>query len=200
MKKYHPSDNTNLKAKIEIREKIKAVIKNINLLECYAGNGEIYKICYENRINNYVGIDKKNNIATLGRNIIHGDTRKILRSKLVDLNDYNLFDLDSWGSPWYPFWIICNRIKNNKFDKIGFVFTDGLQQKAQFGKIESGMSHLVGLGSGITVPCLSRHKWYLRSLIIRKGIEKLNMKIINAWIGTNGSTCDYIGITTEKNI
>jgi hypothetical protein len=170
----------NLFAKLDIRENVlKNMEEDIYLLEPFAGDGEIYEKCYKGRVKLAVGIERDELAPDCGRKIYRGHYAKVLRT--MDGLQFNVFDIDSYKSPWYPFWTICNRLNKSKFNRIGFVLIENQNDKL-FDKMEKGMKKQVGICDEINVPKLSRHRWYLRELIIAKGLKKAGYR----WVVVGG--------------
>jgi len=188
----------NLFATLDIRENVlKNIGKEVHLLEPFAGDGQIYNKCYKGRVESAVGIEKSEITPDCGRKIYRGNYSKLLRT--MDVSKFNVFDIDSYHSPWYPFWTICNRLNRSEFDKIGFVLIENQNDK-MFDKMEKGMKKVVGINNEIEVPKLSRHRWYLRELIITKGLEKAGYKWLMGWRSANlTKKCDYMSFIIERS-
>lgn len=189
--------SNNVFAKIEIRENVLKELDNIQLLEVFAGDGKIYNQCYQGRVNSATGIESSELMPDCGRKIYRGKYKKILRT--MDIAKFNLFDINSSGSPWYPFWIICNRLRKSKFDKIGFVLIEN-KNDTIFDKMEIGMKKNIGINKDIDIPKLSRHRWYIRELLTMKALHNMNYKFVKGWRSTNlTKKSDYMGFVVEKN-
>lgn len=99
------TDNSFLDDKIRIRENSIKGKSKIKVLDCFAGKGIIWKHL-KNKVNaniEVLGIDKK---ITKAVNLV-GDNRKFLKS--LDLNKFDLIDLDSYGVPFDQLEIIFKR-------------------------------------------------------------------------------------------
>ena len=92
-------DNTNLSGKIELRQQFLPSKKEINVLDCFAGNGILWKTIKKNNPDikfNITSIDKKKGLNNI---YLEGDNLKFI--KAFDLTKYDIIDLDAYGSPYF---------------------------------------------------------------------------------------------------
>lgn len=84
------TDNHKIKNKIALREMGTAGLRNLRVLDCFAGENVIWSFfdCEK-----YYGIELEHG---KGRNL-NADNRKVLPS--LDLSQFNVIDLDSYGIP-----------------------------------------------------------------------------------------------------
>lgn len=84
------TDNANLANKIEIRKIATKDLGSLRVLDCFAGNNKIWQqFCCEK----YYGIEKEKG---KGKNL-YADNKKVIPS--LDLSQFNVIDLDSYGIP-----------------------------------------------------------------------------------------------------
>lgn len=90
------NDNSLIEAKINLRIESLPDKKDINVLECFGGEGllwaAVYRRCPQKNIK-VLSIDKNH----YNRVQLQGDNLKYLSS--LNLNDFDIIDLDAWGSP-----------------------------------------------------------------------------------------------------
>lgn len=188
---WRSKDNTDRGEKIEIRRSILPELNTTpKVLDCFAGEGKIYRECYQGM--QYIGLDKKG--INDGRTIIKVDNIKYLRS--AELKRFNVFDLDAYGSPWYQFLIILKRRPVLTDERIAIFLTDGLQFKAAVeGDLPHGLKPYCGIPQQMRIPCLARHLDYIRSLIVVNASRKAGLEITKALIGQNcRKNMTYIGL------
>lgn len=112
--------NSNEKLKVELRQKfIKDLPHNSNVLECFAGVGSMYQECYKSF--RHTCIEKDVSIPTIGRNIIYGEALQVM--KTLDINDFDVIDLDAFSHAWEEFDYIISKLKRK--NTIIFI-TDGM--------------------------------------------------------------------------
>lgn len=109
-------DNSSPARKIYLRKKY--LPKNAVILDCFCGSGIIYRGCYEG-VKEYHGLDK---------NKVHDSALCEIANNQVwirknDINKFNVFDLDDYGTPWVLLFAILK--KTNQKEITVFV-TDGL--------------------------------------------------------------------------
>jgi len=150
-KVWDKTDNSALNYKAELRKRF--LPKEAKVLDLFCGNGEMYRRAYKGRVKKYLGIDNEK---------IHSDRLCIKTNNIDyilenDISNFNVFDLDDYGSPWRVFYIILRKL----FEGIKiFYITDGLILKQ---KINQNISKFVSatekIPKGMNIPGLSR--WYI---------------------------------------
>jgi len=166
------TDNSYFRAKVALRKEALASIgkKEVKVLDCFYGQGLIWKA-----IRNEVDID----ISVLGIEIkkgksmdcvIEGDNLKVLPT--LDLDCYDLIDLDAYGSPFKQLEIIFN--KNYK----GVIVCTYIQ--ASYGVLHNGMLEILGYNLDMIrkIPTLfSRHPMEkFKSYLSMRGVKRIIVK------------------------
>ena len=91
----------------------------VRVLETHAGPGVMHELAYHD-VADWLGIDKDPESP----DSIHADNRDVLRT--IDLQRFNLFDVDAFGSPWEQCWIISERRRVGQGEKIALALTSGI--------------------------------------------------------------------------
>ena len=116
-KVWGKTDNSMEEEKAAMR--VKYLPENASVLDCFCGMGEMYKRAYKGRVKHYHGIDKEKihnpDICEIQNNLTY-----IKKNKL---DQYNVFDLDDYGSPWKQLYLIVKKIPPGEYT---FFITDGL--------------------------------------------------------------------------
>jgi nitrate reductase beta subunit len=157
------TNNTNNLSKEKIRQNIFDLFENKkNVLEIFCGSGEMYRKVWKNA-DKYTGIDiiEQND----ERHTICGDSMEVL--KKIDINEYNIFDIDSYGGPYEELNYILNNI-NTKQKEIAFVLTDGSHINLALGHINSGYRKILGIKSKRLT-----NAHLLHDMFIKKILEKI---------------------------
>lgn len=151
------TDNTYFKHKIKLRLDNLPNKKNINILDCYYGDGLIWneiKIKSNKNIK-IISIDRKKESNAL----LIGDNIKYLKG--MDLNKYDIIDLDAYGIPYDQIKIILEK----QFK--GVIFVTFIQ--SIFGRLPKKMLFDLGYNKKMIEKC--------PTLFEKNGIEKL-LKIL----------------------
>ena len=133
-------------AKVDLRERVLDAIgaKKSHVLDCYCGPvGEMFAAVW-NRAAGYAGIDKEWQREDTRRRFI-GDTPTIVRS--IELEGFNVFDVDAFGSPFHVMAILAARRKWSKGERGAILITDGTDLKIAFGGRFRGLKHNLPSGS-----------------------------------------------------
>ena len=145
------TDNSYLNTKINLRMNHLPDRKNIKVLDCFAGRSRIWKEIKKksNRNINVVGIDRISYGSTL-----KGDNVKYLKG--MDLDKYDIIDLDAYGVPFRQLEIIFKK----KYKGILFItFVQSI-----FGRLPVRMLEKIGYTRNMIKKC--------PTLFNRNGIEK----------------------------
>ncbi len=141
-------DNSTQAGKSALR--LKYLPQEAHVLDLFCGKGNMYKDVYKNRAQTYLGIDKKKihdkNICKLMNN------EKYVREN--DLDQFNVFDLDAYGTPWKLLYLIIKKLKAGDYT---FYITDGLvtYQKMN-GKVTNFISATEKIPKGMNIPGINR--------------------------------------------
>jgi len=136
-----------LPTKIKMREMlIQAMRPNeIRVFDCFAGGGHLYREVWKDASTLYVGCDLKfEPLRGDERKMFAADNRRVLRA--VELGPFNVFDLDSFGSPWDAALIIAARRPLEEGEVVGLSLTDGSGRTLKANQVPKGIRALAGLG------------------------------------------------------
>ena len=173
------TDNAQISAKEEIRKKILSEIENPCVLEVFCGAGEMYQKVWR-KADCYTGIDKRKFFD--GRHTICGDAEKAIR--VVDINKYNIFDIDAYGSPYN---IISYIVQNRVFDgETAFVVTDGSAMDLRLGRVSKGLRELSGIKNHVLKKASSIHDELILKVI--ENIENITGKKATNFMIAKGRT------------
>lgn len=162
-------DNSNPRLKAELRKRF--ISSEQKVLDLFSGDGEMWKRAYKNNVSEYRGIDK---IKKHNENCEVEDNRRFIKNN--NLDNYDVFDLDDYGSPWKLFFNILAKIKSEK--RRVFFVTDGLPLRMSMGGIT--ISKLICASEKIpkkmNIPCIKQ--WYIeiiKTLLLR--VEEYGHKV-----------------------
>lgn len=189
------TNNAKTNAKQKLRESIFDNIKDCSVLEVYCGSGEMYKAVWC-KAQKYTGIDKVKYFDE--RHTICGDAEKAIR--LVDVNAYNVFDVDAYGSPYEILDFIVKKI-DQTHKKIGFVITDGVNMDLKLGRVCKGLRYFVGYDFHIAKRANVLHDDFIK-IVIDKIADTLKGNIQNLLIaqGVTGSSMRYYSFVVSRDV
>lgn len=191
IKNSEKTDNHNASAagKIELRQNVAKEIGAVRVFDAFAGSGEMWKSVWQ-YADVYIGCDKRYFIDE--RTAYVADNRRVMRS--IDLGKFNVFDLDSYGSPWETALIVAGRRRILTGEKIGLVLTDGSGLKLKQGGIPNGLRIAAGICGNPAG--LSREYDIILSAAIAGLCKRMKAKVLRRWElkGTTGAAVRYIGL------
>lgn len=117
IKKKHSS---HFEEKIAIRLEAVKNLDQINVLDCFHASGDIWKRMEQYvSINKFLGIEKNKRLKST-KEVIHDNNLKVL--KHINIDNYNVIDLDAYGSPLEQMEIIFKRSEKSKIIIYTFCF------------------------------------------------------------------------------
>jgi hypothetical protein len=176
-------------AKVEIRANVLSEIGKANVFDAFAGPGEMYRAVWRGA-DSYVGCD----LTWYGDDRIAfvADNRRVLRC--IDLSAFNVFDLDSFGSPWEQAIIVAARRKVVVGERIGMILTEGSGLKLKMGQPPAALAELCKLRGRIAG--LIRGKHELIDKAIGSLAARMNCSIMRRWQADREAraSVSYIGL------
>jgi len=149
-KRWVVEDNSMVIQKARLR--VNNLPKAARVLDLFCGSGEMYNRAYRGRVEFYRGVDKEK---------IHDSALCTLVANEIfiaqnDLNTFNVFDLDDYGTPWKQMYQILRKLDR---EEVTLFVTDGLVGVQRLnGKVTKFVSATEGMSRRMNVPALSR--WY----------------------------------------
>ena len=118
-------NNTMPTVKASLRSNaLKFVSSPLRVLDVFCRYGEMFNAVYKDA-EKYTGIDIDPRCKDDKREVLIGKAEKVL--KQIDVNEYNVFDLDAYSDPYQEFIYIVGNLK--KEGEYHFFFTESLGRK-----------------------------------------------------------------------
>lgn len=202
--RYGKRDNSKAaeNAKTRIREMVLAAIgaENARVFDAFAGEGAMYRAVWHGAAE-YLGCDKPKSTQPWPlpagfledeRKIYVGDNRRVLRC--IDLSRFNIYDCDSWGSPWEALYIIAARRPLAPDERFGLCITEGLGLKMNMGGTSKALAKLAGIKTNMPGMGAARNDLIERAL--RRIVEMMHASVERRWQadGNKGSRVTYMGL------
>lgn len=185
-------------AKVKLRRNVlEAVGKPAHVFDAFAGPGVMYAEVWR-EADSYVGCDKRSYVDE--RMMFCADSARVMRA--IDLQRFNIFDLDSFGSPYEQVIIMAARRKVAKDELIGMLITDGTELQLKMNAFPIAVGQLAGLRAGQVG--VAGNADFIMTRIINGIAKRTNCDIVKRWQvenrsvgktgGASGIRMRYIGL------
>jgi len=144
--------------KVAIREAALEWAAPSRVFDAFCGTEGAMHAAVWSRAESYVGCDTEWTPADARRRLVC-DNRRALR--VLELEAFNVFDLDAFGSPWEQALIIAHRRRWEPGERGALVVTDGSGLRTRFGFLPAALARLVGIESRGTAPTEDAHEGLL---------------------------------------
>jgi len=200
----HTKDYTNVKQKIRENVLGEMGADNARVFDAYAGSGTMYRAVWR-KAAKYVGCDTK--FFRDHRMAFAADNMRVMRA--IDLTAFNVFDLDSYGSPWPQVLILAARRPVGSGEKIGLVITDGSAINVKLGGMPYALAEISGIsleqagkpirdekGHTGKLAGASRDQDYFFDRAILGLTKKMACRVVRRWqaTGNTGMQMRYVGL------
>lgn len=165
-----------LGVKVALRRKALEHVNPARVLDCFCGpDGVMWSLVWRGGAATYAGIDQAFVLEREKRSRWVGDTHKILRA--IDLQAWNVFDVDAFEDPWRAAVIIAARRRWAKGER-GAILVTTSTLKIRFG-IPRGLQELVGVS--FKAPTASDAGAMTRTALLRWA-ERSRVDVTGAWV------------------
>lgn len=143
-----PTDNhaAALPAKLQLRREALDAVGGAGLarvLDCFCGRGAMWEGAWRDAAA-YLGCDRElSQVMGHPAPVHHAQAAVALRA--LDLDGFNVFDLDAYGSPWSELLVLCGRRRLRAAERVAVVLTDGTPRQAMLGSTSKAMAALAGI-------------------------------------------------------
>ena len=184
----HPKSRS---AKIELRYAVLSSIgrSNAHVFDAFAGSGGMYRAVWR-KAASYVGCDvrwcKDSRLAYVA------DNRRVMRC--IDLARFNVFDFDSYGSPWDAAMILAARRVVAAGETIGVVLTEGSGLNLKMSKMPIGLAAIAGIDGPVAGAI--RRQDELIDMAVAGMCRRMSCRVLKRWQaeGHSGAQVRYIGL------
>jgi hypothetical protein len=194
-KKVVKVDNAKkaVSAKVAIRRNVMAEIGEARVFDAFAGRGEYYKAVWREAAN-YTGCDVR--YFPDERRAYVADNKRVLRA--IELSEFNIFDLDAYGSPWEQATIIAARRKLAPGERVGMIFTEGMGLKYRMNGVPLAVTHLIGLKSGMAGLVWQRDQ--ILAAVVSEIAKRMGGEVVKRWQakGKTGQEVVYMGVVIAR--
>lgn len=137
----HQTENTYFKEKVKLR--LDALPNRpLKVLDCFSADGKIWDAIKTHRSNiTVLRIEKEKNKSGI---YLRGDNLKFLKN--IDLEQFDIIDLDAFGIPFKQLEIIFQRVKTEKIIFVTFI-------QSMFGGLPNKMLYCLGYTMRMVKKC-----------------------------------------------
>lgn len=173
--------------KVRLREEALAAVPDPRVLDLFAGRGAMHGAVWH-RAGRYLGGDKDLSQALAHpAPCHHADAVVLLRG--LPLAEFNVFDLDAYGSPWAEVTVLAARRRLRPGERVALVLTDGAPRRAMLGHTAHALAQLAGeppgaVGAHRRWPLLARQA--LEEVARRMGGRLAGLRQAEASLGKRG--------------
>lgn len=181
------------KAKVAIRRNVLGAIgADATVFDAFAGSGKMFSEVWKDA-GSYTGCDLKPQRDS--RLMFCADNRRVMRA--IDLSKFNVFDFDSYGSPWVQAVILADRRRVAPGEQIGVILTEGAGFAYKSNIVPEAIAVLTGLRSGIVG--LGKKQDAVIDRAIAGFVRRMNCEITIQWRadGKTGMAMRYIGLVLK---
>lgn len=195
--KHH---NSALTAKVQLRRwLVEKLGGRPRVLDCFCAAGMLWDRAYD-KTPNYLGLDIRqfNDV----RRTIVCDSRRYLRHADAKLEQFDLFDLDAFGSPMEHLAIICHRLKLEPGRKVGFMLTDGTGFNSKMNGTPHGLLHYAGVSGHARSRVQADYRDDIAGMVVSKALKVAKLKTLEAKraeVGDGGAGMRYSAILAEAS-
>ncbi len=184
-----------LAAKVKLRLNVLAELNPARVLDCFCGTGQMFDNAWRQAAS-YTGCDERpwSPADPVSRFVV--DNRRLLRA--VDLQAFNVFDLDAYGSPWEQMMIIADRRRWGSGERGAVVLTDGSSLKLRFGEELPRVFQAMLGESGGGIPAVSAATLVMERLEAA-WLQRAGVRLVKAWraAGRGTSGMRYSALVIE---
>lgn len=114
--------------------------------------------------------------------------------RAIQLERFNIFDLDSYNSPWEQAMIIADRRRVRPGELIGIVFTDGSGKTFIANQVPRVIRALTGLRQG--TQGMLRNRRGVMDKCIAGVAQRMHCEVVKRWQahGKTGASVYYVGL------
>lgn len=181
--------------KIAQRRLLLQHIPAARVFDAFAGAGKMYREVWH-QASHYTGCDTKWYRDT--RSAYVAKNQRVLRC--IDLAEFNIFDLDAYGSPWEQATIIAKRRALSFQERIGFALTDGSGLNLKMGTCQKALAELCRLPDN-RIPGLNNVHAVLTERAINELAAIMRGHVVQKWdyVRPSVNMMRYTAVVIEAN-
>lgn len=184
--------------KVDLRQKVLAGVgpEVARVFDAFAGTGQMHAEVWRRAEKGYVGCDIRHFPEERSDRLMFvGECTRVMRN--IDLQQFNIFDFDAYGSPWTACIILAARRKVAPGEKLGLCITEGSGLNLKFGGMSNSLSQLASMRN--KTAGMNRGGKEIASRAIVSLAKRMGCKVTATWRAERpqGSQMLYFGVVME---
>lgn len=163
------------RAKVRLRLNVLECVRPARVFDAFAGLGGMYLQAWS-KAESYIGCDERDWSPSETHKRFVGDNRLVMRA--VDLQRFNVFDLDADRSPWDQMWILLHRRTWAPGEVGAVVLTDGSAKQRTMG---GSMARILGTKPATFPRATVEHARALHTLALKRWCQEANVAPRRLW-------------------
>jgi hypothetical protein len=186
-------------AKLEMRRRVLEHVHPSRVFDAFCGLGEMWSGAWS-RAEEYIGCDSREWSPEEQHPRIVCDNQLAMRA--LDLQRFNVFDFDAYGSPWDQMVILASLRSWSPGEQGAVVLTDGSDMKLRWGGLPHSMAKLVGIGT--TKSPGAHDAEALQRIALVRWLSSQSLKPLHQWAaqghgsGKGGQRMTYTAVVFER--
>jgi len=190
--------NTSIVDKVKVRHHVleHLGIENPRILDCFCAKGEMWREAYSST-ENYIGLDLER--FHDARDTLICDNTRFLRQ--ADLDQFDVFDLDAYGSPFECLAIIAHRLKWSRTKRVGIVLTDGTGMNSKLNAMNREFLGWIGAKTHMKtkVQMNNRENFIVAGMMRAAALADAKIEnVLVAYKDKGGASMRYIGYIMSR--
>lgn len=178
-------------SKVDLRKRVlEAVGAPARVFDAFAGEGEMFRAVWRDATS-YVGCDRR--AFWDDRSAFVADNRRVLRA--IDLQRFNIFDLDAYGSPWDQAIIVAARRHIAPTERIGVVLTEVSGLALKMGNLTAAWRQMAGIKGPVAAGLFRAQDDVLNAMVVNLA-RMMRCSVEKRWqaTGKTGAAVRYVGL------
>lgn len=186
-----------LTAKVDIRTRVLDAVgrDRAHVFDAFAGAGVMWTEVWKHAAD-YVGCDDRMWFRD-ARTCFVADNRRVMRC--IDLAHFNIFDLDSYGSPWEQALILAARRPVAPGERLGLVVTDGSGLGLRYTHVPPALRQAARIKGGIGKGGAYKFSEEIAARALIGVVHRMRCEVLKQWraVGIGHAPVRYIGVVLE---
>lgn len=186
-------------AKVAMRRNVLELVKPARVFDAFCGLGEMWRGAWMGA-DDYLGCDERPWTLDEQHRRLVCENKLAMRS--IDLQRFNIFDFDAYGSPWDQLSILAARRRWAPGERGAVVLTDGTDMHLRWGSLPHSMARTVGVSARKSPG--AHDSFALQRIALGRWLHAQNLTPLRQWAaqgrgsGKGGQRMVYTAVVFER--